>query len=99
MEDHVVNLIVSMNRLSAIFRLGLTIGEECDHVVEMRDLPNRLLCIDIYGLGLRGADRAPCAELPRIEPRRLAVGLQAHVSGIDPVEFGYRSNRVMPPII
>jgi hypothetical protein len=48
---------------------------------------------------LRGADRAPRAELPRIEPRGLAVGLQAHVSGIDLVKLGYRLNRVMPPII
>lgn len=51
-KDKVIDLVVAMNEGSPVCWLSARILEECDHLIEVRDLANRHASINIDSFSL-----------------------------------------------
>ena len=73
MEDHVVYFVVAMDERTSVFRLGIPVTKEFEHVFEVRYLPNWLFCIFVSCLCLCGRDGGEGLELSIEEAGWFAV--------------------------
>jgi hypothetical protein len=99
MEDQVVDLVVSMDRISSILRLRFRVPEECQHLIDMRYLSNGNIRFYIHCCGLCPGDCGEGFDLSIVEAIRFAIILQPNIFGIDAVELGKSSNGVVPPVL
>lgn len=67
MEDQIINLVVAVDRISAIFRLVLLVLEKIQELLNMWYLPYSLPCVNIFRSGLCNADRRKGSDLTIVE--------------------------------
>ena len=73
MEHNVIDLIVAVNKTTAIFGLRLLVAKEGHHVVVVRDLTNSFFGVDVDSLCLSVGDCLESRQLTVVEATALAV--------------------------
>lgn len=67
-EDHVVDLVVAVDKSGAVAGLGGFVGKKADHVAEMRNVADGNPSVDVDSLGLGLRDNRESAYLTVVEP-------------------------------
>lgn len=96
MKNHIVNLIVPMNRLSPVLWLRRAIRKEGQHFRKLGYFAHKLLRVGILGARLRRADGPEGLDLTIVEARWLAVRLQTYGFRIDAVQLREGAHGVVP---
>ena len=97
-ENHIVDLVVAVDKGSSVFGLQLRVREELDHLIIVRDLAHGDVGLLIASCRLRVLDSGEGLELAVVEAGRLAEGFEAYACGLDAVEFGEGFDGALPPV-
>lgn len=97
MEDHVIDLVVPVDKRASILWLCLWISEKLYHVVKVWDLSNWFACLFGYGLCLGGLYGIERPQLAIVEARGLSELVHVHTGRYNAVEFGQGLNSIFPP--
>jgi len=95
-EDDVIDLVISVYERRAVLRLRLRVLEECDHLVVVWDLSNRLTSILVFGLRLALGDGREGLELTVVKAALTAVILKTDTLRLDAVELGQSGDGAVP---
>lgn len=97
MENYVVDLVISMDEGSFVFRLGGRVTKESDHVVLMGNFADRLASLFVLGRCLCFRDGVEGCDLPVVEACGFAVRREVDSGRRDAVEFCKSCYRGVPP--
>jgi hypothetical protein len=98
MEDQIIYLVVSVDKVSPVLRLQFLVTEKGQHLVNMRYLSDRDLRFYVHCCGLSPRDCREGFYLAIVEAGWFAIVFQPNVFGIDAVEPGQCSNSIVPPV-